>query len=53
MDTILEFLNEVKAMLPTVKFMDILDILVVALLIYALHQPLLMLGFSALQLPGR
>ncbi len=35
MDAILDFFRDVISMLPTIKFMDIIDILVVALLIYA------------------
>lgn len=35
MDAVLDFFRDVASMLPTIKFMDIIDILVVALLIYA------------------
>lgn len=35
MDAILEFIRDVGAMIPIIKFMDIVDILLVALLIYA------------------
>lgn len=36
MDTIIEFFREYTAMLPTIKFMDIVDILVVAFIIYGI-----------------
>ncbi len=35
MDTIFEFFRDVAAMLPTIKIMDIIDIVVVAIIIYA------------------
>ena len=35
MDAIIEFIRDIGAMLPTIKFMDIVDILLVALLFYA------------------
>ncbi len=36
MDAIFDFFRDVVSMLPTIKFMDIVDILVVALVIYAI-----------------
>lgn len=38
MDTIFDFFRDIISMLPTVKFMDIVDILVVAVLIYAIFS---------------
>lgn len=38
MDTIYHFFRDIISMLPTVKFMDIVDILVVAFLIYAIFS---------------
>lgn len=35
MDTIIEYFKDLVSMLPTIKFMDIVDILLVALIIYA------------------
>ena len=36
MDTIISFFKEFASMLPTVKFMDIVDILLVAFVIYTI-----------------
>ncbi|MBR6825361.1 MAG: diadenylate cyclase CdaA [Oscillospiraceae bacterium] len=35
MDAILDFIRDIGAMIPTIKFMDIIDILLVAVLLYA------------------
>ena len=35
MDAILDFIRDIGAMIPTIKFMDIVDILLVAVLLYA------------------
>ena len=36
MDTIISFFKEFASMLPTIKFMDIVDILLVAFVIYTI-----------------
>ena len=36
MDTIINFFKDFASMLPTIKFMDVIDILLVAVIIYAL-----------------